>query len=47
MSKQKQGSNENILYNGCYITQYSSVNTLKMEVIEDFGQLDVGFGIAR
>ena len=47
MSKQKQGSNEKTLYNGCYITQSSSVYTLEPEVVEDLGQLDVSFGIAR
>jgi hypothetical protein len=47
MSKQKQGSGENILYNVCCITQCSSINTFALKVFEDPGQLDVGLAVTR
>jgi len=47
MSKQERGSDENILYNACCITQCSSINTFALKVFEDPGQLDVGLAVAR
>ena len=46
MSKQERESDENILYNG-HCIKSTSIYTLELEVIEDLGQLDVSFGIAR
>ena len=46
MDEQKRGPSKSILYNGCYITQYSSVDMLALEVVEDFGQVAVSLNIA-